>query len=465
MSEPTIRVLSLGAGRQSTTIALLSAEGVLPKLDAAIFADTGWEPQGVYDHLDRLERDVLKPAGIPLYRVSNGRLRDDVLDPNKMRSIPAHTRGEREVQEPIRWRDCDCTWAAMRRWLIEHRPDDPGILGMLHDCWELDIDDAEMNEVAVRMMRDLNLTNPPDLHEGVCGFTGRIPVEWHTETVVEDGMLNRRCTQIYKLQPILAQVRLLLGAQVGEERLCKKCDGRGERNAPWRAKLGDYTTGPCSVCDGVGTLSRIGQPPAGVWAEQWIGFSADEVERVSNRGDTRYSRSRYPLLELDMSVTQCLAYLKSKGWDKTKKSACIGCPFHGNAAWRTMRDTCVCGHHKDDHWRGVGEPLRCAHVLNQHEGPEAAAVTCGCPEFRTPDWDNAVKFDHEYRTGPGMRHQRFLHISRKPLDQAPIDRIQPKEFLQPSLLDASVELDLERLENGDPDGCSPWACRSGEAVT
>lgn len=54
MSEPTIRTLSLGAGVQSTTLLLMSLDGTLPKVDYAIFADTGWEPQRVYDHLDRI---------------------------------------------------------------------------------------------------------------------------------------------------------------------------------------------------------------------------------------------------------------------------------------------------------------------------------------------------------------------------------------------------------------------------
>lgn len=49
------RILSLGAGVQSTTLALMSARGDLPRLDAAIFADTGWEPAAVYRHLDWLE--------------------------------------------------------------------------------------------------------------------------------------------------------------------------------------------------------------------------------------------------------------------------------------------------------------------------------------------------------------------------------------------------------------------------
>lgn len=47
-----LRALSLGAGVQSTTMALMAAHGEIgPMPDCAIFADTGWEPRAVYDHL------------------------------------------------------------------------------------------------------------------------------------------------------------------------------------------------------------------------------------------------------------------------------------------------------------------------------------------------------------------------------------------------------------------------------
>ena len=50
-------VLSLGAGVQSSTLALMAAAGeVTPMPDAAIFADTQAEPAGVYRWLDWLEK-------------------------------------------------------------------------------------------------------------------------------------------------------------------------------------------------------------------------------------------------------------------------------------------------------------------------------------------------------------------------------------------------------------------------
>ncbi|GAA3299207.1 hypothetical protein [Streptomyces cinereospinus] len=89
--SPTLRVLSLGAGVQSSSLLILAAEGRLPKLDFAVFADTGWEPRAVYDHLDRIEREIARPAGIPILRVSSGNIRNDALDPNhRFASMPLH---------------------------------------------------------------------------------------------------------------------------------------------------------------------------------------------------------------------------------------------------------------------------------------------------------------------------------------------------------------------------------------
>ena len=43
-----IDILNLGAGVQSSTMALMAAHGeITPMPDVAIFADTGWEPYEV----------------------------------------------------------------------------------------------------------------------------------------------------------------------------------------------------------------------------------------------------------------------------------------------------------------------------------------------------------------------------------------------------------------------------------
>ena len=72
------KVLSLGAGTQSTVLALMAEEGWggLEKPDMAIFADTQWEPPHVYEHLDWLEKQL----SYRVIRVSAGSIRENVLD-------------------------------------------------------------------------------------------------------------------------------------------------------------------------------------------------------------------------------------------------------------------------------------------------------------------------------------------------------------------------------------------------
>ena len=74
-SEP-IHLISLGAGVQSSTMALMAAKGEIgPMPAAAIFADTQAEPASVYKWLDWLEGQL----PFPVYRVTHGNLTDDQL--------------------------------------------------------------------------------------------------------------------------------------------------------------------------------------------------------------------------------------------------------------------------------------------------------------------------------------------------------------------------------------------------
>lgn len=86
MSKP---VLSLGAGRQSSTLALMGAIGEI-ELGRAIFADTQDEPAAVYRWLETLT-PILERAGIPVDVVTAGDLRDDSLHkPGWLVSMPLH---------------------------------------------------------------------------------------------------------------------------------------------------------------------------------------------------------------------------------------------------------------------------------------------------------------------------------------------------------------------------------------
>jgi len=340
VSAPDIVAKSTGAGVQSTAIALLIRDGMLPKPDVAIFADTGWEPAAVYEQVDRLA-EVYAAAGVEFHRVSAGNVREDAINPvHRYASIPYFVRN-------------------------------------------------------------------PDGSEG---------------------MGRRQCTSEYKLSPITRKIRELLGAKAPDFR-------------------------------------RV---PKGRVAEQWVGFSTDEVQRANRRKDSQgvaYLTTRYPLLDLGMSRTDCEKYLQDAGWGHTVKSACIGCPFHGNAQWRDLRDTCDCGHsrraHQGDEDQGWGT---CQAMVSA--GPAANLIDngqpCECLRFVATEWADAVAFDEAIRRGGAhvlpLDGQAFLHRSRVPLALAPIDRLNRNELaaMQGNLLDL--------IEDGDPDGCSPYGCRSGEVA-
>ena len=91
MTEKNTRILSLGAGVQSTTVALLAVHGEIEKPEHAIFADTGWEPQEVYDHLKWLT-PILEKAKIQTHIVKKGNIREDALnDLTTFQSMPLYS--------------------------------------------------------------------------------------------------------------------------------------------------------------------------------------------------------------------------------------------------------------------------------------------------------------------------------------------------------------------------------------
>jgi hypothetical protein len=293
VSRPRLRVLSLGAGVQSTTVLLLAAAGRIPAFDVALFADTGWEARRTYDHLARLTEHARR-AGIPVRRVSAGHIRRDALDP-----------GHRFVSMPL-------------------------------------------------------------FSLGPGG---------------ERGMARRQCTSEYKLKPIKAEVRRMLGY-------------------PHPARV-----------------------PDGVHAEMAIGISTDEFHRARD-ADVRYMRNVFPLIELGWDREDCRAYLTASGFTAVPRSACLGCPFHGNAQWRAIRD---------------GDPDEWADVVA---------------------FDAAIRHGHPRATASGqdLRGTYYLHHSRQPLAQAGLGAT-------PAHRQRGAAAAPCPGEAGDPDGCSPWTCRSGLPVT
>lgn len=198
-------VISLGAGVQSTTLALMAARGDIgPMPDCAIFADTGAEPLPVYKHLDWLEKQL----PFPVHRVSAGNLRDEII------GAMAGTKNRMDARPPF--------------------------------------------------------------------FTGT------------SGMLNRQCTQDFKILPIVKKVRELIGLKKGRR----------------------------------GPIYPV--------VEQWIGISMDEAIRMKP-SRLSYIKHRWPLVEKEMHRRHCLTWCEERQYPKPPKSACTFCPYTDNARWRDMK--------------------------------------------------------------------------------------------------------------------------------
>jgi hypothetical protein len=89
-------VLNLGAGVQSSCLALMAAKGeITPMPDFAVFADTQAEPKSVYDWLDWLEKQL----PFPVYRVTKGSLTEDSL---KLTKATKKSKIYKEGEEYIR---------------------------------------------------------------------------------------------------------------------------------------------------------------------------------------------------------------------------------------------------------------------------------------------------------------------------------------------------------------------------
>ena len=107
-----MNIISLGAGVQSTTMALMAAHGEIePMPDCAIFADTKWEPKKVYEHLKWLAEQL----PYPIHTVSAGDLWEAATKVRRTRDgqrtytatgIPVFTKGDQDDDDGIGKRQC-----------------------------------------------------------------------------------------------------------------------------------------------------------------------------------------------------------------------------------------------------------------------------------------------------------------------------------------------------------------------
>ena len=135
-----------------------------------------------------------------------------------------------------------------------------------------------------------------DMERGVREGSQFAPLPVFTES--EDGkggMLRRQCTNEYKIQPITAKLRELVGLKKGE---------RG------------------------GSEVRI---------VQHIGISLDEIQRMRD-SHLKWVEHKFPLIEKRMTRHDCLMWMERKGYPSPPRSACVYCPYHSDSEWRRMKD-------------------------------------------------------------------------------------------------------------------------------
>jgi len=77
--KPKLKIISLGAGLQSTVLYYMSSMGIIDKVDYAVFADTGAEEPYTYRNIEYLQNWQKNNNGIPLIICNKENLNADLL--------------------------------------------------------------------------------------------------------------------------------------------------------------------------------------------------------------------------------------------------------------------------------------------------------------------------------------------------------------------------------------------------
>jgi hypothetical protein len=160
------------------------------------------------------------------------------------------------------------------------------------------------------------------------------------------GMTRRQCTREYKVQPIEKKVRQLVGLAPGQ------------------------------------------RAPKRILAVQYIGISLDEATRMKP-SRTHWINHRWPLIEMRMTRSDCLVWMRENGYPEPAKSSCTFCPYHNAQMWRDIKDN----------------------------DPES--------------WQQAVEVDRHIRSGVAsvardLHAELYLHRSLKPLEEVDLSTAEER---------------------------------------
>ncbi len=110
----------------------------------------------------------------------------------------------------------------------------------------------------------------------------------------------------------------------------------------------------------------------------WIGYSIDEVHRVSRKDHRPWCKLDFPLINLFINRAMCRGIIEAAGLPMPKKSRCFQCPHQRREEWLEVR-----------------------------ADPE--------------QWAEACRLDREMRAKDPEQAGLYLHSSRVPLEQVNLD--------------------------------------------
>lgn len=73
-------------------------------------------------------------------------------------------------------------------------------------------------------------------------------------------------------------------------------------------------------------------------AEAWLGITVEEMHRMK-QSTVEWCPTRWPLIEVNMTRRDCLAWWEENapaGAPALRRSACVGCPFHTTEEWAEL---------------------------------------------------------------------------------------------------------------------------------
>ena len=154
--------------------------------------------------------------------------------------------------------------------------------------WQKDNDGVPIEVVKKDLYKDI--VTPMSRSEKGFNRYASIPAHIRNEDGSK-GISIRSCTVDYKIAPVTKVARKFMGLK------------KGQRLRPF---------------------------------ELWLGITTEEIQRMKLNQNKKIF-NRYPLIELEMSRSDCMAFMEDNKFPIPVKSACVFCPYHSDKFWLELK--------------------------------------------------------------------------------------------------------------------------------